>query len=146
VASTSAFFLKTNRAWVLVCAALALLIALAVWCASEKAMKMEAAAAVPGHAHFESLEPGDATKIVLEVVDSSPPKTIKGRLLEERTETVYTRTGTLAEAAFDTSTSFVIGKVVDIHAGAVLHITGTVTASHAIQRQIVVLTRYVQVR
>jgi hypothetical protein len=146
VASTSAFFSKTNRAWVLVCAELALLIAVAVWRASEEAMKMDAAA-VPGHAHFESLKAGDATKIVLEVVDSSPPKTIKGRLLEERTETVYTRTGTSAEAAFDTSTSFVMGKVVDIHAGAVLHITGTVTASHAIQaRQIVVLTGYVQVR
>jgi hypothetical protein len=147
VATSSAFFFKTNRTWILVCTALALLSALAVWRVSEKAAKMESAVSAVGRDRFESLKPGELTKVVMEVVDSSPPGTIKGRLLERQTETVYKRSGTLAEAAFDANTSFVMGKVSDIHPGAVLHISGAVTPSRTIQaRQIVLLTGYVQVR
>jgi hypothetical protein len=147
VATNSTFFSKTNRAWILVCTSLALLSALAVWRASEKAAKMESAVSSPGRDRFDSLKPGDLTKVVMEVLDSSPPETIKGRLLERQTETVYVRSTTLAEAAFDTNTSFVMGKVSDIHPGAILHISGAVAPSRTIQaRQIVVLTGYIQVR
>ena len=141
----SVFFSKNTQTWIFACTALALLVAFAVWRSAEKAMKMESAAAGP--AAFESLKPGDLVKIVLEVTDSSPRETIKGILLEKQTETVYKRTGTLAEADFDNSSSFVMGRATDIHPGAVLHITGTATSRHTVHaRQIVVLTGYVQAR
>ena len=147
MATSFTFFSKTNRTWILVCTALALLSALAVWRASDKATKMESAVSAVGRDRFESLKPGDRTKVVMEVLDSSTPQTIKGRLLERQTETVYTRSSTLAEAAFDTNTSFVMGKVSDIHPGAILHISGAVAPSLSIQaRQIIVLTGYVHVR
>ncbi len=141
----SAFFSKSTRTWIFACIALALLVAFAVWRSAEKAMEMESAAS--GAAAFELLKPGDLVKIVLEVTDSSPGETIKGRLLEKQTETVYNRTSTLAEADFDNNTSFVMGRAADIHPGAVLHITGTATSRHTVHaRQIVVLTGYVQAR
>lgn len=146
VTANSAFLSKSNRTWIFACTALALLIAFAVWRTAEKAMKMESASAA-GPSTFESLKPGDLTKVVLQVTDSSPRQTIHGRLLEKRTETVYVRTGTVVEADYDNSTLFVMGKVKDVHPEAVLHMTGTVTSSHAIHaRQIVLLTQYVQVR
>lgn len=144
--ANSAFLSKSNRTWIFACTALALLIAFAVWRTAEKAMKMGSASAA-GRAAFVSLKPGDLAKIVLEVMGSSPGETIHGRLLEKQTETVYRRTGTAVEADFDSRTAFVMGKVSDIHPGAVLHITGTVISGHAVQaRQIVVLTGYVQAR
>lgn len=147
MATNSTFLSKTNRTWILVCAALALLSALAVWRAFEKAAKMESAVSEVGRNHFESLKPRDLTKVVMEVLDLSSPETIKGRLLERQAETVYTRSGTLAEAVFDTNTSFVMGKATDIHPGAVLHISGALTPNRSIQaRPIVVLTGYVQLR
>ena len=144
--ANSAFLSKSNRAWIIACTALALLIAFAAWRTASKAMKMGSATAA-GPAAFDSLKPGEPAKIVLEVTDSRSGETIHGRLLEKRTETVYARTATAVEADFDSNTSFVMGKVSDIHPGAVLHVTGTVSGSRAVQaRQIVVLTGYVQAR
>ncbi|HYM07368.1 MAG TPA: hypothetical protein VEU11_12475 [Terriglobales bacterium] len=146
MATSSAFFSKTHRTWILVCTALALLSALAVWRTSEKAAKMESAVSAVGQDRFQSLKPGELTKVVMEVLDSSP-ESVKGRLLERQTETVYARSETLAEAAIDTHTSFVMGKASDIHPGAILHVSGAVTPTRSIQaRQIVILTGYVHVR
>jgi hypothetical protein len=147
VANYPVSFSKTNRTWIVLCTVLALLIALAVWRSSEKATKMKSGTAAAGPSGFEALKPGDIAKIVLEVMESSAQRDIKGKLLEKQTDTLYTRTEELAEAAFDTNTTVLMGKAPDIHPGAILYVTGTVVPSHIIQaRQIVVLTGYVQVR
>jgi len=48
---------------------------------------------------------------------------------------------------WNAQTKIVMGKETDIHAGAIVHVTGTVRNDHAIQaEQVVILTGYVKVQ
>jgi hypothetical protein len=72
---------------------------------------------------------------------------IRGKLLEKRDETHYARTANPAEVSWGKQTALVMGKAEDIRAGAILHVTGTISTDRSVRaRQIVILTGYVQVK
>ena len=51
----------------------------------------------------------------------------------------------MTEVAWDADTKIVMGKVADIHPGAVIHVSGTVVAGDKIKAlQIVILSGYVR--
>jgi hypothetical protein len=143
--SDSASPSRTNPTWVVLLTALALLAGLAMWRTADRAMKMKSATSA-GPDQFAALKPGETTKVVLEVTYSTSPTNLQGKLLEKKTETVYRRTAELVEVAFDAKTPVVMGKTADLRPGAVIHVSGTVNASHVLEAtQIVILTGYVQV-
>jgi hypothetical protein len=136
---------KSSRpAWVFVLVALAALSATFVWRGAEKAMRMRPEAA--SQFQFAQLKPQETAKVVVEVLEASEG-TLRGRLLDRQDDTHYTRTQNEARISWDASTAIVMGKASDVHSGAILHVTGTVTSDHGLQaRQIVILTGYVQVK
>lgn len=143
--SDSASPSRTNPAWVVLLTALALLAGLAMWRTADRAMKMKSATSA-GPDQFAALKPGETTKVVLEVTYSTSATNLQGKLLEKKTETVYRRTAEVVEVAFDAKTPVVMGRAADLRPGAVIHVSGTVNASHVLEAtQIVILTGYVQV-
>jgi hypothetical protein len=137
--------IKSGRlAWVFVLVALAALSAIFMWRGAEKAMRMRPQAA--SQFEFAQLKPEEAAKVVVEVLEASEGK-IRGRLLDRQDDTHYTRTQNEARIRWGASAAIVMGKAGDVHPGAILHVTGTVTSDHGLQaRQIVILTGYVQVK
>jgi hypothetical protein len=130
--------------WIFMLAGLAVLSLVFVWRGAGRMMRMQTQAA--SIAEFAQLKPQDNTKIVVEVTETSEGR-IHGKLLEKQDETHYARTGNAAEVSWGKETALVMGKVEDIHAGAILHVTGKVGADHSVQaQQIVILTGYVQVK
>lgn len=114
------------------------------WRAGSRAMRMNAGAAVT--AQLDQVKPGEEVKVVLEVT-SFAGQTLKGALLDKQTETLYKRSGRVAEVAWDADTKIVMGKAADIHPGAVIHVTGAVVAGDRIKaRQIAILSGYVKVQ
>jgi len=116
--------MRSNRIWVFVLTGLAVLAFLAMQRGVSRAMKMKAEA-TPG-AQVAQFKPGDAAKVVLELTRVGDGEA-EGRVLEKKTETVYRRTTASARVAWTGSTAIVMGKVPDLHAGAVIHVTGTVS-------------------
>ena len=115
-----------------------------VWSGAGKMLRMQTQAA--NNAEFAQLKADDAAKIVVEVAEASGSR-IRGKLLERQDETHYTRTGNAAEIAWGKETAFVMGKAGDVHAGAIIHVTGKLAADRSVDaRQIVILTGYVQVK
>ena len=124
--------------------ALAALSAVFVWRGATKAMKMQPEAA--NESEFVQLKAQETAKIVIEISTVGEGK-IRGRLLEKQNETHYLRTDNQIEIKWAAATEIVMGTAADLHAGAVLHVTGDVGADHSVQaRKIVVLTGYVQVK
>ena len=109
-------------------------------------MRTEAASS----GEFAGLKAEDEAKIVLEITNVSSGVDgghIGGKLLEQRDETHYVRTANPAEVSWGKQTALVMGKAEDIREGAVVHVTGTMLADHSVvAKQIVILTRYVQVK
>jgi hypothetical protein len=110
-------------------------------------MRTEAASS----GEFAGLKAEDEAKIVVEITDVSGSGGenghIRGKLLEQRDETHYTRTANPAEVSWGKQTALVMGKAEDICAGAIVHVTGTMSADHSVvAKQIVILTKYVQVK
>lgn len=98
------------------------------------------------NAEFAQVKADEQTKIVIEVVEASAEK-IRGRLLEKKDETHYSRTENLADITRGNETGVVMGKAEDIHAGAVIHVTGKMGPDRSVHaKQIVILTGYVQVK
>jgi hypothetical protein len=137
--------IKNSRpVWIFILAALAALSLAFVWRGAGRMMSMQTQAA--NHAEFAQLKPQDNAKIVVEVTEALEGL-IRGKLLEKQDETHYARTGNPAEIAWGKETALVMGKAGDIHASAILHVTGKVAADHSVQaQQIVILTGYVQVK
>jgi hypothetical protein len=134
----------SNRRWIFLLAALALLAFLAMQRSVRRAMKMTVEAA-PG-AEMLRLKPGDATKVVLELTSVTAGTRAEGRVLERQTETVYRRSANTVRVAFSASTPVVMGKTSDVQPGAVVHVSGTVGEDQTLNAtQIVILTGYVQV-
>jgi hypothetical protein len=90
---------------------------------------------------------GDEAKVVMEVERVVPAASIEGNVVEKQTETVYRRSGNAIKIAFDAATPVLMGKVSDVHEGAVIHVTATMGNDRALHAsQIVVLTGYVKVK
>ncbi len=137
--------LKSSRAvWILMLVGLATLSLIFVWSGAGRMLRMQTRAA--SSAEFAQLKADAETKIVVEVVEASEGR-FRGKLLEKRDETHYSRTANVADVSWGKDTALVMGKAEDIHPGAIVHVTGKVAEDHSVQaRQIVVLTGYVQVK
>lgn len=106
---------------------------------------------VASHAEFALLKADDEAKIVVEIAEASGRGSgdglIRGTLLEKQDETHYTRTTNQAEVGWGKETGLVMGKAEDIHAKAIVHVTGKMSADRILRaKQIVILTGYVQVK
>ena len=136
---------RTNRIWIALLVALALLAFLAMRHSLGKAMRMQAeTTAAP---FLSQLKPGQEAKIVLEVTAVAPAASVEGSVLDKESETVYHRTANSMKILFDATTPVVMGKAEDIHPGAVVHITAKMASDHTVHAsQIVVLTGYVKVK
>lgn len=136
---------RARRVWLVLIAAVLLLVTLVVWNSARMSVSMSAAAS--DEHQFAQTAPGTSTKIVVEIAASAPEGTLKGKLLQKKTEEIYTRTASSVTLHWNTQTKIVMGKEADIHSGAVLHVTGTVRNDRAIQaEQMVILTGYVKVQ
>jgi len=148
--NTNSISIKSSRpTWILLLAGLAALPLGFAWRGAGRIMRMHTEAA--SNAEFVMLKIDADAKIVVEVADASggsdSGRRIRGKLLEKQDETHYTRTSNPAAVMWGNDTVLVMGKGEDIHAGAILHITGKVSADRSIRaRQIVILTGYVQVK
>jgi hypothetical protein len=137
---------STFRRWLVLEVVAILLIGFAVWNVGRRAFKMEAAAAA-SNSRIEQLTPGDKIKVVLELKSADAMRSAQGVLLEKQGEDLYRRTGTAVRMTFDPNVPVVMGKLADIHAGAVVHVTGTVVQDGGIAAsQVVILTGYVKVQ
>jgi uncharacterized protein YdeI (BOF family) len=131
--------------WFAIIAVIALLAIFAVWKSASMSKSMSAAAS--DEKQVLQSAPGTKTKFVLEIGEPTAEGTIRGQLLQKKTEEIYARTTTSVTVQFNAQTNFVMGKKSDIHAGAVVHITGTVKDDHRVQaEQIVILTGYVKIQ
>ena len=120
------------------------LIGFAVWRATHLAESMPVVAG--SVKELQQAKPEDKTKIVIEVEDADQQGTIHGRLLQKKTEEIYTRTGDAVVVKSGDETKMVMGKREDVHKSAVIHVTGSVRADKSISaEQIVILTGYVKV-
>jgi hypothetical protein len=133
----------TQRWTAILVVSFAVVIALAAWRSTRKFMRMEAHAQSP--TQVQQLKAGETAKVVVAVAGAKDGR-LEGEILEKQSETDYKRTGAHANASFDGETSFVMGKVADVHSGAIVHVTGAVQEGGQIRaKQIVILTGYVQV-
>jgi len=106
---------------------------------------------VASSGEFAALRADDETKIVIEIRQASggadADGRIRGKLLEKRDETHYLRTADPAEVSWGKETALVMGKAEDVHVGAIVHVTGTMSGDRRVRaKQIVILTGYVQVK
>jgi membrane protein implicated in regulation of membrane protease activity len=137
---------RTRRVWLLFFAAIAAAVLLAVWMSARRAGSMSTAAA-SDEQNFAQEEAGAKAKLVIEIAEVTGDGTIRGKVLQKKTETTYARTGTSVTVHSNDGTKVVMGKQSDIHSGAVVHVTGTVGKDHSIAaEQIVILTGYVHVQ
>jgi hypothetical protein len=94
----------------------------------------------------------DKSKIVIEVDEVTQEGSIHGRLLQKKTEEIYTRTNTAIAAQVNPEIKFIMGQREDKKKSAVIHVTGTLRSNRnavtiAIDaQQIVILTAYVKVQ
>jgi hypothetical protein len=136
---------RARRIWFALIALVGLLIGAAIWKSARMAGTMSAAAS--GEQQFLQSTTGTRTKLVVEIAESGADGTIKGKLLQRKTEQVYTRSTSPVMVHSDPQTKVVMGAPSDIHPGAVIHVTGPVRDDHSITaEQIVILTGYVQVQ
>jgi uncharacterized protein YdeI (BOF family) len=136
---------RARRTSIVLIAAVVLLVALAIWNSARMSLSMSTAAS--DDQQFAQTAPGTNTKIVMEIAESAPEGTAKGKLLQKKTDEIYTRTTSTVTLRWNAQTKIVMGKEADIHPGAVVHITGMVRSDHSVQaEQLVILTGYVKVQ
>lgn len=136
---------RARRVWITLVALVALLAGLAVWMSARMSGKMSTAGA-SGEQALAKAAAGSKAKVVVEIAETTPDGTFRGKLLEKKTEEVYARTSALVTVQFNAQTKMVMGKPADIHAAAIVHATGTLRADRSLDaEQIVILTGYVRV-
>lgn len=95
---------------------------------------------------FLAMTAGTQTKAVV-ILDAVAGKELKARLLKRETDTDYRQTnvtGSAIDAILMPETSVVMGKSRDIVPGAIVQISGTLDANHALEtNEVVILTGYV---
>jgi len=118
-------------------------IGFAFWRATHLAGSMSVAAA--SAKDLQQAKPEEKAKIVIEVEEADQQGTIHGKLLQKKTEEIYTRTDTTVSVQWNSDTKIIMGKRDDVHKSAVIHVTGTVRADHSVAaEQIVILTGYIK--
>jgi len=134
-----------RKAWVAFIAVVIAVAALGIWRSSNASRSMSAAAS--DEKLVSESTPGSKTKFVMEIDEVTTEKIIRGRLLQKKTDELYTRTGTPVKVQSSEKTSVVMGRPADIKAGAIVHVTGIVQNDHSVQAdQIVILTGYIKVQ
>ena len=84
--------------------------------------------------------------MVIEILEVGTDGTLRGKLLQKKTEEIYTRTSTDIIAHMGERTAMVMGKREDVHTKAVVYVTGPVGDDRSIHaEQIVILSDYVRV-
>ena len=135
---------RAGQIWFVLIAIVVLLCTFVVWKSGSMA-KMMSAVAASSEQDFSRSAVGTQAKFVLEIVEANPEGKIMGKVLQKKTEVIYARTATAATVYSDARTKIVMGKLADVRAGAVVHVTGTVQKDHSIAaEQIVILTWYVK--
>jgi len=135
-----------RKAWVAFIAVVVAVAAFAIWKSASVSRSM-AAAAASDERQFSESTPGSKTKFVMEIGEVTVEKIIRGKLLQKKTEELYTRTTTPVRVQSSEKASVVMGTLADVKAGAIVHIAGTVQNDHSVQaEQIVILTGYVKVQ
>jgi hypothetical protein len=150
---------RSNRIWIALLVAIALLTLLAMRRSLGKAMRMTTETTTS--ASPTRLKPGEAAKFVLQVTTvagtaNAGSSEVEGIVLEKQTETFYRRTGSTVKIGFDPATPVVMGKIADVREGSVVFIKAkeaetkmgeTNKGEDRLQaEQIVILTGYVTVR
>ncbi len=140
-------FRKIGR-WMLVFTVLAALSLAAALTVGRRSMRMSSAMAASANpTAFAELAPGSKTQAVVEITAVDANGNAEGKLLDRESEDLYQRTRTPVGIKFSDATPVVMGKLGDVHAGAVVHVKGTIGNDHRITaEQIVVLTGYVKVQ
>jgi hypothetical protein len=138
-------FSRTSRIWIALLLALALLSFLAMRRSLGRAMRMNAE--ITDGRSPARRNAGDEVSVVLEVTGLTAAASVEGNVLERQSEIVYRRTGNAIKIAFEAGTPVVMGKMSDVHAGAVVHIKAEVGPDRVLRaRQFVILTGYVKVQ
>ena len=138
-------FSRTSRIWIALLLALALLSFLAMRRSLGKAMRMNAGATADRSA--AQRDAGDEVEVVLEVTRVAAAASVEGNVLERQSEIVYQRTGNAIKIAFGAVTPVVMGKMPDVHAGAVVHVKAKMGTDRVLRaEQLVILTGYVTVQ
>jgi hypothetical protein len=140
---------NSRKIWIATIAVIVLLGALFVW----RSARIAAAMSTPVSLTAQQLQEAPAnapTKIVIEITDSSSKGsegTLRGKLLQKKTEELYTRTASDVSIHFNDKTKLVMGKLADLHSAAIIHVTGTAREDKSIDaQQLVILTTYVKVQ
>ena len=137
---------RARTVWCALIALVALQVTFVVWKSGSMA-KMMSVAAASDEQDFARGAVGSSAKFVLGVAEVGSEGKITGKLLQKKTEEIYTRTATAVTVQSNSQTKIVMGKPADVHAGAVVHVTGTVQKDHVIAAdQMVILTGYVKVQ
>ena len=122
VNTTSISIRSSQTRWIVLLAALAALSLGFAWRGAGRMLRMHTEVASSGE--FAALRADDETKIVIEIREASG-----------------------GEVSWGKETALVMGKAEDIHGGAIVHVTGTMSGDRRVRaKQIVILTGYVQVK
>jgi hypothetical protein len=139
-------FRKIGR-WALVFAVIASLSLAAALIVGRQSMRMSSAMAAADPNRFAQLPPGSRAQVVAETTAVDTKGRAEGKLLDRDREDLYRRTDQGVGITFSDSTRVVMGKLGELHEGAVVHVKGTVGSDHHIAaEQIVILTGYVPVQ
>ncbi|MGB8324709.1 MAG: hypothetical protein WCE52_17255 [Candidatus Acidiferrum sp.] len=134
---------RSRLAWSAIIASLVALAGFAVWHSARTAASMSGAASSE-ESQFAQAQVGSKVKVAMEVASANADGTLRGTLLQKKTEEKYARTSMEVVAHIADHTAYVMGKRDDVHGGSVIHITGVVQKDRSLDaEQIVILTGYV---
>jgi hypothetical protein len=138
---------RAGRIWMALTALAILALVAVILHAAQRDLKMSSGAATSGANQLLQAVPGTKTKVVVVIEKAAGDGVFIARMLDKRSETVYSRSTTPVTIRSDDKTLFVMGKSTDVHPAAVVHVTGTVDSDRRVNaEQIVILTGYVEVR
>jgi|HubBroStandDraft_2_1064218.scaffolds.fasta_scaffold00615_6 hypothetical protein len=134
---------KSRLAWSAIIAFLTVLAGFAIWHSARTAASMSGTASSE-ESQFAQAKAGSKVKVAMEVASGGADETVRGILLQKKTEEKYARTSTQVVAHIADHTAFVMGKRDDAHASAMIYITGVVQKDRSVDaEQIVILTGYI---
>ena len=134
---------RSRMAWTAIIAFLLALAGFAIWHSARTAASMSGAASSEEN-QFAQAQVGSKVKVAMEVASANAEGALRGILLQKKTEEKYARTSTQVVAHIADHTAYVMGKRDDVHASAMIYITGVVQKDRSVDaEQIVILTGYV---
>jgi hypothetical protein len=134
---------KSRLTWSAIITFLIALAGFAIWHSARTAASMSGATSLE-ESQLAEANVGSKVKVAMEVASASADGTLRGILLQKKTEEKYARTSTKVVAHIADHTAYVMGKRDDVRSTAVIHITGVVQQDRSVDaEQIVILTGYV---